>query len=82
IKDTKYRLRREESGSSATSSKYGGVKQIESITLSKLNSYDLNSPLNDETQCLDHTNEHLMLFQLLKEVQPAQNKSLRRQIQS
>uniref|UniRef100_A0A0D3D4G1 Uncharacterized protein n=2 Tax=Brassica oleracea TaxID=3712 RepID=A0A0D3D4G1_BRAOL len=45
LKTQKCRLHREESGSSATSSKYGGVKKIESVTQSELNSNDLNSPL-------------------------------------
>ncbi|CAN6858348.1 unnamed protein product [Brassica oleracea var. botrytis] len=35
-----------------------------------------------ETQCSVHTNGHLMLFQLLKDVQPAQTHSLRILIQS
>ncbi|KAL0734971.1 hypothetical protein Bca4012_011181 [Brassica carinata] len=40
-----------EAGSSSTTSKYGGVKELESVTLQELNSYVLNStphvrPLN------------------------------------
>ncbi|KAH0867727.1 hypothetical protein HID58_074749 [Brassica napus] len=62
LKTQKCRLHREESGSSATSSKYGGVKKIESVTQSELNSNDLNSPLSDETQCSDRTNGHLIMF--------------------
>ncbi|CAF1932542.1 unnamed protein product [Brassica napus] len=37
---------------------------------------------SSEMECSDHTNGHLMLFQLLKDIQPAQTHSLRILIQS
>ncbi|CAN7106174.1 unnamed protein product, partial [Brassica rapa subsp. narinosa] len=82
-KHTKCRLRRADSGSPATSSKYGGVKKTDPVALSELNSYILNSPQGTgETQCSDHTNGHLMMFQLLKDFQPAPTQRLHILIQS
>ncbi|KAH0885379.1 hypothetical protein HID58_061475 [Brassica napus] len=53
------------------------------VMLRKLNpSHYLKLIATGETQCSVHTNVHLMLFQLLKDVQPAQTHSLRILIQS